>query len=64
MNLVDFIEVTYSEKTVSTTSVVHDPCGKSKIVVGLPINYRLNRIKGVMDHEIGTHFLRKANDRG
>lgn len=50
---------------MSNTSVIHDPNGgKSKLVVSLPIHYRIHRIKGVLDHEIGTHFIRKYNDRG
>ena len=28
----------------------------------LPITYRRDNIKGVFNHEIGTHFLRKYND--
>ena len=29
----------------------------------MPILYRELRIQGVLNHEIGTHFLRKHNDR-
>ncbi len=35
----------------------------SKVMIGLPIHYRKETIEGVMNHEIGTHFLRKHNDR-
>ena len=35
----------------------------SKVVIGLPIKYRENTIEGVMNHEIGTHFIRKFNDK-
>jgi hypothetical protein len=43
---------------------VHDwKAGKSKITIGIPIEYREHRIKGLLDHEIGTHFLRKFNDK-
>lgn len=35
----------------------------SRVQIGLPINYRKNTIQGVLNHEIGTHFLRKYNDR-
>ena len=31
--------------------------------MGLPVEYRANRIQGVLDHEIGTHFIRKYNDK-
>ncbi len=36
----------------------------STVVVGLPVRYTKFTIEGVMNHEIGTHFLRKFNDRG
>ena len=48
---------------MAPTSVVHDPTGKSRIIISLPIAYREHRIQGVLNHEIGTHFLRKFNDR-
>jgi hypothetical protein len=44
--------------------VTHDlKTGKSKINIGLPIEYREKRILGVLHHEIGTHFLRRYNDK-
>jgi len=44
--------------------VTHDPkTGKSKINIGLPIEYREGRIIGTLHHEIGTHFLRKHNEK-
>jgi len=33
------------------------------LTAGLPITYRINTIEGVFNHEIGTHYLRKINDR-
>jgi len=49
---------------VAATSVTHDPkTGKSKLNVRQPVEYREGRILGVLDHEIGTHFLRKHNER-
>jgi hypothetical protein len=35
----------------------------STVVIGLPIRYTKFTIEGVLNHEIGTHFLRKFNDR-
>lgn len=35
----------------------------SKVLIGLPVRYRVTTIEGVMNHEIGTHFIRKHNDR-
>ncbi|CAD8186550.1 unnamed protein product [Paramecium octaurelia] len=60
----DLISYEFQDHTVAPTSVVHNPTdGKSKVIIGLPINYRINRIEGVLNHEIGTHFIRKINDR-
>jgi len=33
------------------------------IVISLPITHREKRILSVLDHEIGTHFIRKFNER-
>ena len=33
-----------------------------KMNVSLPILYRVHNIIGVLNHEIGTHFMRKLND--
>lgn len=35
----------------------------SRVLVGLPVHYRENTIEGVLNHEIGTHFLRKYNEK-
>ena len=64
LNLGDFIKLTFSSNTISPTSITHDfRSGMSTITIGLPIEYRQNRILGVLNHEIGTHFLRRYNDR-
>ena len=49
---------------MAPTSVTHDPkTGKCKMNIKLPCEYREGRMKGVLDHEIGTHFLRKHNEK-
>lgn len=54
----------FQKNKVAPTSVTHDPKGgKSKINIGLPIEYREGRIMGVLHHEIGTHYLRKFNEK-
>lgn len=64
MDIVDRIEINFTQKMVAATSVTHDPkTGKSKLNVRQPVEYREGRILGVLDHEIGTHFLRKHNER-
>jgi len=62
LGLQNNISLAFAENTVSPTSISHDQNGKSIITIGLPIEYRAKRIQGVLDHEIGTHFLRKYND--
>lgn len=34
-----------------------------QLTCALPITYRINSIEGVFNHEIGTHYLRKINDK-
>lgn len=49
---------------MAPTSVTHDPkTGKCKMNIKLPCEYREGRMIGVLDHEIGTHFLRKHNEK-
>lgn len=58
------VSLNFQKNKVAPTSVTHDPkTGKSKINIGLPIEYREGRIMGVLHHEIGTHFIRKYNDK-
>ena len=60
----NLISLHFSEKLVAPTSVTHDEKnGKSKVHIRLPVDYREGRIQGVLNHEIGTHFIRKINDR-
>ena len=49
---------------MAPTSVTHDPkTGKSRVNIRDPPEYRRGRLYGVIDHEIGTHFMRKFNER-
>lgn len=44
--------------------VTHDPkTGKCYMNVKEGVKYRIGRMIGVLDHEIGTHYLRKHNER-
>jgi len=62
LGLLDQVSLNFSENFVAPTSVTHFG-KKSKINIALPIEYREKRIIGVLHHEIGTHFIRKYNDR-
>ena len=59
----NYISYRFTEKTISPTTIVHKPNGKAEIIVGLPVQYRENYIICLLNHEIGTHFLRKYNER-
>lgn len=62
--MADQVVLNFCKNKVAPTSVTHDPKGgKTKINIGLPIEYREGRIMGVLHHEVGTHFLRKYNEK-
>ncbi len=64
LGLTQLIQLRFASNTVSPTTITHDPrTGISTVTVGLPIEYRRRKIRGVLNHEIGTHFIRKYNDR-
>ena len=56
------VSVHFDEKVVAPTAVTYDGRGHCKLTVKLPITYRAAKMIGILDHEIGTHFLRKHND--
>jgi hypothetical protein len=43
--------------------VIHKPKGKTTLVIREPVKYRERKITGVLNHEVGTHCIRKINDR-
>lgn len=59
----NLISYRFTHKTISPTTIVHKPNGRAEIVVGLPLQYRRNYIICLLNHEVGTHFLRKYNER-
>jgi len=60
----EWISINFQKNQVAPTSVTHDPkTGKCKMNIKLPCEYREGRMMGVLDHEIGTHFLRKHNEK-
>lgn len=63
LDIKGLISYRFTYKTISPTTIVHKPKGRAEIVVGLPLQYRKRSMAGLLHHEIGTHFLRKFNDR-
>jgi hypothetical protein len=55
--------INFSTKNVASTSVTYDNwTNKIRINVQMPIQYREGRIRGVLHHEIGSHYLRRFNE--
>jgi len=63
LGLQGMLSIKFTDKAIAPTSVVHHEDGTATMIVGLPICYRENRLIDVLNHEIGTHYLRKFNDR-
>eukprot|EP01017_Pseudomicrothorax_dubius_P023858 TRINITY_DN2540_c0_g1_i4.p1 TRINITY_DN2540_c0_g1~~TRINITY_DN2540_c0_g1_i4.p1 ORF type:complete len:518 (-),score=119.07 TRINITY_DN2540_c0_g1_i4:289-1842(-) len=63
LELEEHLTFEFAENTVAPTCVSHGTDSKSRVIIGLPLHYREKRIVGVMNHEIGTHFIRKFNDK-
>jgi len=56
--LEQIVSVRYTHKIISRTAI-----DGYLMTVRLPIEYRELSFQGVLDHEIGTHVLRRVNDR-
>ena len=64
MGVADKVVIEFNENTVAPTSVIHNNIENiSRLIIALPISHRINRFKGVLNHEIGTHLARKLNDK-
>ena len=60
----EHIGIRFSKSQVAPTSMTYDArAGKSFINVRLPCQYQRGRMLGVLDHEIGTHFMRSHNEK-
>jgi hypothetical protein len=62
LNVQDHLTINTSTSMVSRTSIKHTKEG-SFMMVRDPVYYRTKEILGVAHHEVGTHFLRKFNER-
>ena len=57
------IIINFTVEQVAPTSVTYDSkSGMCNLNIKVPCKYRAANIIGVLDHEIGTHFLRKHNE--
>lgn len=62
LNVADLLTFEFKEHTIAQTKTVFLDKGKAKVVIGLPVLYRQKLLLSVLNHEVGTHFLRKLND--
>lgn len=58
----DRISLKFSEKAVAPTSLAYEK-GSARLIIGFPLEYRDKLVAGSLHHEVGTHFIRKDNDR-
>lgn len=56
------VEIEFEENSISRTRVKFTN-KRTVVVIRRPVEYTEESILGVMNHEIGTHVLRKKNDR-
>ena len=60
----NMIIINFTKNWVAPTSIVHDTKKKkTRMNIRLPVEYRTDRMKTVLNHEIGTHFIRRVNDK-
>lgn len=56
-HLEDIVTTTFTNKAVARTSVKGN-----NLIVRLPVHYRTEGLRGMLEHEIGVHVLRRLND--
>lgn len=56
-------KIHFSTNNIAATSVSYWDCTPIiRINVQIPLQYRIERFKGVLHHEIGSHFIRRFNE--
>ena len=63
MEIKNLISYRFTQNTISPTTILHKPKGRAEILMKLPLKYRKRYIICLLNHEIGTHYLRKYNER-
>ena len=53
----------FQESILVPACISHKKEGKSRLIISKPIRYTKETIYGMMNHEIGTHFVRKFNNK-
>ena len=63
LDLKEYISLVFKEHACSSTAVAYEKNGKAKLIIRVPVEYRDKGIISTLHHEIGTHYLRKLNER-
>lgn len=64
LQLEKLITLNFTKNIVAPTSIAYDPKKKkTRMNIRLPVEYRAERIVTMLNHEIGTHFIRRLNDK-
>jgi hypothetical protein len=61
--LKDEIVLEFSENMVANTCISHKKGNKSRIIFKIPTTHTKESILGTLNHEIGTHFVRRFNNK-
>ncbi len=61
----DQLELEFTSSIAVPAFISHSkrPDQKSKVFVRTPVKYTRRTIRGALNHEIGTHFIRKENNK-
>jgi len=71
LDLEDKLDIKFCKNTIARSAMQFSEeinqngqfCGYTGVMKSLvPVQYREHNIQGVLNHEIGTHFLRKRNE--
>jgi len=64
MDIKSKVKVIYKKDMVARATTSHDfQTNTTKVLLKLPVTFRENFIEGILNHEIGTHFIRRHNER-
>lgn len=61
----DYLELEFTSTIAVPAFISHSKRAdqKSKVFVRTPVKYTRRTIRGALNHEIGTHFIRKENNK-
>lgn len=59
----DDFEIKFCYNSISGASITHNRNSKTYLKIALPIRYSATKILDTLNHEIGTHYVRKYNDK-